>query len=97
MFTNRYRPRKISELKKTDARVSIVGKVIEGKEGSFVMGDDTGKAEIFFEGQVEKGKLLRVFCSLADERLTADVVQSLNGMDMKLFNKVRELYKKVGV
>lgn len=97
MFTNHYKPRKISELKKTDEKVAIVGKVVESKDGSFVLGDGMEKAEIFFEGHVEQGKMLRVFCSLIDERLTVDVVQSLNGLDTKLFNKVQELYRKVGV
>jgi len=95
MFALRYKPRKISEIdQKTDTNISLVGKVIEHGENSFILDDESGKAEIVFEGEVEKNKIVRVFCSLIENQLKADVVQNLDGMDLKLFKKVKELYIK---
>ncbi|MDI6798715.1 MAG: hypothetical protein QMD12_01820 [Candidatus Aenigmarchaeota archaeon] len=98
MFALRYIPKKISEINsKTDSRIAIVGKVIEQGENSFVLEDDSGKVEIESEEEVELNKTVRVFCSLTENQLKADIVQSLNGFDLNLFNKVKELYNKAGV
>lgn len=91
-------PKKISEINlKTDRNISIIGKIISSEENVFTIEDDSDKIEIAFEGEVEKNKLVRVFCSVLDEQLKADVIQNLKGFDLKLFNKVKELYSKAGV
>jgi hypothetical protein len=94
MFTNHYIPKKISQLTSKDSRISLVGNIIQSKENSFILDDGTAKAEIPFEGKLES-KLVRVFCSIADEKLKADVVQPLEGLDLNLFKKVEDLYNKV--
>ncbi len=101
MFTNHYIPKKISQLTSKDSRISLVGNIIQSKENSFILDDGTAKAEISFEGELKgnegelKSKLVRVFCSIADEKLKADVVQPLEGLDLNLFKKVEDLYNKV--
>jgi len=101
MLPVHYKPRKISGVDKTDSKVAIVGRVVERGENSFVIEDDTGKTEIFFDSatasSVDKGKLVRVYCSVVDGRLSADIIQSMQGLDEKLFKKVEELYNKAGV
>ena len=92
-----YQPRKISSISKTDSRVAIIGKVLEVLENSFILEDETGKIEISSEEAVRKGELVRVFCSLLDGKLKADVVQNLKGFDLNLFKKVEELYRKEGL
>lgn len=95
MFALRYKPKRISEIDpKTDTRISLIGRVLESGENSFILDDESGKAEITFEGEVEPNKIVRVFCSLTEDRLKADVVQNLEGIDLNLFKKVKELYKK---
>jgi len=95
MFALHYKPKKISEIdSKADNRVSLVGKVIENRKSGFVLDDDTGKIEIVFEGDIKPKKMVRVFCSLVDGQLKADVVQNLEGLDLNLFKKVKELYNK---
>jgi hypothetical protein len=97
MPTN-YKPRKISGINpKTDNKISIVGKIVDIKENSFILEDDYGKIEIFSEEKVEKNKVVRVFCSLVDGKLKADLIQNLEGMDLNLFKKVQELYYRVGL
>jgi len=92
MFVEHYKPRNVSEITKTDDKIVVVGKVVEVGENSFILDDDTGKVQVVFEGEVKKGKLLRVFCSLAEEQLKADIVQDLKGLDLNLFKEVKELY-----
>jgi len=98
MFALHYKPKKISEINlKTDSRIAIIGKVTEQGENSFVLDDGSGKIEIISEEEVKLNKTVRVFCSLIENQLKADVVQSLNGFDLNLFNKIKELYNKAGV
>ena len=92
-----YKPRKISGIEKTDSRVAVVGKVVDRTEKSFVLDDGGARAEILFEGVAEKNKIVRVFCSIVDGKLKADITQSLNGFDLNLFNKVEELYSRAGL
>lgn len=97
MRSQRYVPKKISEIKDTDTKISIIGKIQELKTNSFVIEDETGKLELFTEQNVDAGNIIRVFCSLSDGRLKADVIQSLNGLDINLYHKVEDLYRKVGI
>ena len=98
MFTLYYKPKKVSEINlKSDSRISLIGKIIEKKDDSFVLDDGSGKIEIFSEEEVEENKLIRVFCSIIEKQIKADIIQDLNGFDLNLFNKVRELYNKAGV
>lgn len=55
--------RKISEIKPTDARVRILGTVIDKQEDKIVVDDGTGKIEIGFDGpvNVEINQFVRVF------------------------------------
>jgi len=92
-----YRPKKIAKISKTDSHIALIGKVIETKENSFTLSDDTGKLEIETDQLVKKGKLIRVFCSIIDEKPQADIIQDLTGLDLNLYKKVEELYNKAGV
>ncbi len=93
----RYIPKKISEIKKTDSTISLVGKIVQISENEFVLQDETGRIGIFSEEKVGEGKIVRVFCSTVDGNLKADTIQSLNGFDVNLYNKVKELYSKAGL
>lgn len=92
-----YKPRKVSEIAKTDSRIALVGKVAELGDNFFVLNDDTGSMEITSEETVEKGKMIRVFCSNVDGQWKSDVIQDLKELDINLFKKVEELYSKAGV
>ncbi|MEK6909675.1 MAG: hypothetical protein AABW61_01200 [Candidatus Aenigmatarchaeota archaeon] len=97
MPTFHYIPKQISEVKPTDSRVSLIGNVVNVGENSFILDDGTGKIEVISEMPVERNKLFRVFCSVIDEKLKADVVQDMEGLDLNLFKKVKELYNSSGV
>lgn len=98
MFGLYYKAREISEINtKTDSKVAIVGKVVERGENSFILDDGKAKAEISFEGEVKTNRTVRVFCSVIEGRLKADIVQSLEDLDLNLFKRVNELYNKAGI
>ena len=104
MIPERYVPKKISEISKSDRKLSLVGKIIEinPEKKSFVMDDDTGKIEIFigdeFEEDIgEKNKVVRAFCVLVGDRLMLDVLQHLDGLDLNLLKTVDDLYSRAGV
>jgi len=96
MFTNHYIPKKISQLTDKDSRISLIGSITQSKENSFILDDGTARTEISFEGKLES-KLVRAFCSIMDEKLKADIVQPLEGLDLNLFKKVNELYESANV
>jgi len=89
-----YKPRKISSIKENDFRVSIIGKVIEIKENSFIISDESGELEIFSKKPLEKNSIVRVFCSREEDKFKADAVQDLKGFDLNLYNRIKELYKR---
>ena len=93
----RYIPKEISKVDSNDSKVCLLGNVVDSNENSFVLDDGTGKIEINHDGEVEKNKLTRVFCTVADEKLNADVVRNMENLDVNLFKKVNELYNKTGV
>ncbi len=96
-MSEHYIPRKISEIGESDTKVVFVGTISDVKENGFVLKDDNGETEIEFVGSPEKNKMVRVFCSVSEGKLKADIIQDMDKMDMTLFKKVEELYNKAGV
>jgi hypothetical protein len=91
-----YKTKRISELNlKTDQKVALIGIVENILENSFVLNDGE-KIEIVAENVPEKGKKIRVFCSVVDQQLKADIIQPIN-FDEKLFEKSEEFYRKFGL
>ena len=89
-----YKTKRISELNlKTDQKVALIGIVENILENSFVLNDGE-KIEIVAENVPEKGKKLRVFCSVVDQQLKADIIQPVN-FDEELFRKSEEFFRKL--
>ena len=97
MSSYHYASKQISEVNPTDSRVSIIGNVIAVGGDSFVLDDGSGKIEVISDVTIERNKLVRIFCSVVDEKLKADIVQDVEGLDVELFKKVKELYNRAGV
>lgn len=93
-MTDYYKLKKISELNlQTDSKVALVGTVENILENTFVLNDGE-KIEIASENIPEKGKKVRVFSSVLDQQLKADIIQTVN-FDEELFRKSEEFYKKL--
>lgn len=86
-------PRKISQLSAKDSKVVLTGTVIQRRDGVFVLDDGTARTEIFFDGNVEP-KAVRAFCTVVDEKLKADVIQNMDGLDQSLYKRVEDLYSR---
>lgn len=97
MQASRYLPRRISEVSKSDSRVSIMGTVASVKEGAFEITDGSGSVEISSDASVKEGDTVRAFCNVIDGRLKSEAVQSLNGLDLNLYQKAQELSRKIGI
>lgn len=97
MQPQRYVPKRISELSDNDTKVAIVGNVVSSNGNMFTVEDGSGSAEIFSESPVNTGSVSRFFCTSIDGRLKADIVQSLNGFDLILYNKIKSLGQRLGV
>jgi len=100
---NYYKPKRISEIDfRNDAHVAVIGKVTSIGSKSLTLDDGKSKAEVSvsfekLKEEVQQEKFYRIFCSIVEKKLRADVVQNLNSFDLNLFNKTEELYRKSGV
>lgn len=97
---NYYKSRRISEIDfRGDSRVAVVGKVTAIGSKLLTLDDGNSKIEISFDSLegVKSEKFYRIFCSIVEKKLHADLVQNLNSFDMNLFNKTEDLYRKAGV
>jgi len=96
-----YKPKNISEIDlQNDSKVALIGRVVAIGEKTLSIDDGKGKAEITFDNlrqEVHPEKFYRIFCSVVEKKLRADIVQTLNSFDVNLFNKTEELYRKSGV
>jgi len=92
-----YKPKRISEIKDEDRLVAVVGKVIDTSENKFILDDDSGRIEIETDKKLENNEIVRAFCTIENGKLKANIIQNMDGLDMELFNKVKELYNKTGV
>ena len=97
-----YKPRRTAEIDfRNDTKVALIGKVAAVGEKTLTLEDEKGKIDVIFEKLnvegVEPEKFYRIFCSIVEKKLQADIVQNLNSFDPNLFNKVGELYRKSGV
>jgi hypothetical protein len=94
VFSKYYKLKKASQVSAKDQRIALVGNIAQRKPNSFVLDDGTAKIEIAFEGNLE-AKTVRAFCSVEDEKIKADLIQNLDGLDLNLFKRVDDLYSKV--
>lgn len=82
-----------------DARVRIVGTVLEAREDSIMLDDGTGTTEVFLDVDdvetVEDGMRIRVFGRVLPTpdafEIQGEIVQDMTDLDMDLYSEVREL------
>ncbi|MBI5332393.1 MAG: hypothetical protein HZB65_02385 [Candidatus Aenigmarchaeota archaeon] len=76
-----------------DIRVRITGQVVDKMNGSVMLEDASGKAEIFMENNLVEslriGETLRVFCRvLENNELRAELIQDMNNLDMEMYENI---------
>ena len=92
-----YKMKLVKNVKESDVKVLLVGKVVKVEDDGFVLQDESGERKIIFDGEVEEGEIVKAFCSVENHGLRADMVKDLKNFDLNLFKKIRELYNKVGL
>src|SRR3989338_3461465 len=106
-YATNYPRRRIIEIDPSvDYKVKIIGVVVDKKQDAIMVDDGSGRVKIFvdFPILVEKldvNQLVAVFGSTLPLEngfdIRAEVIQSLNGLDINIYKKVDDLYKKLGV
>ena len=85
-----------------DIRVKIIGKVVDLGTDSFVIDDGGGSVHVTTDPEINLGEIRvsdnvkvagRIFASENGFELRAEAVQNVNGIDMELLKKIRELEK----
>lgn len=93
------RPRRIADINpEEDIRVRLVGHVVSRSENSIMLDDKSSTREIIFDGvEIPESEIVRIFARVLPledgYELRAEIVQSLDSLDMELYKKVM---KKVG-
>ncbi len=90
--------RYISEITPDDIRVKVVGTVVEVRDdGTFLLDDGTGQISVFYEGNVEVGKLVRVIGKVMSVggtlEIKAEIIQDFSKLDKEIYKKYMELRK----
>jgi len=82
----------IRDINEKDIRVRLIGTVIDYQNGSLLLDDGTGHAEIISEIPAKVGSFVRVFTRVLQlenrHELRAEVVQDLSAMDKRLYKRV---------
>ncbi len=96
--------RKISEIKREDVRVRIMGFVIDKDIDNqvIVVDDGTGRAVVFVDEEnikrVEEGQLVRIIGKVKKGEtieIFAEVVQDFSKLDLNLYEQVRYICEKM--
>ncbi|MDI6643042.1 MAG: hypothetical protein QMD95_03210 [Candidatus Hodarchaeaceae archaeon] len=97
-------PRKISEIKIGDQRVSVIGTIVDRKETEFTLDDGSGQLTVIFDDPavvegVQVGSKVRVFGTplgiTGTSELHAEIVQKVDGLDFGLYEEVRREIEKL--
>lgn len=91
--------KKINEIGKNDARVRLLGTVIDNKDNVVVLDDGTGKINVVFSDpvNVKANQTVRVFGRVmpAEEgfEIEGEILQDMGSVDVALYRKTTELEK----
>ena len=85
----------------SDVRIRLIGTVIDTTPNSVIIDDGTGKLEVYFgeELNVKQGQRVRVVTRIVPLidgfECRGEVLQTLEGFDVGLYKKAREIVKNI--
>jgi hypothetical protein len=85
----------------SDVRIRLIGTVIDTTPNSVIIDDGTGKLEVYFgeELNVKQGQRVRVVTRIVPLidgfECRGEVLQTLDGFDVGLYKKAREIVKNI--
>ena len=59
--------------------------------------EGTDSVNVNSDVKINTDDFVRAFCTMIGTQLKADVVQSLQGLDMEQLKRIEELYNKAGI
>jgi len=92
--------RKISDIREDDARVNIVGTVVDLKDNIMILDDGSGKINITFEEGplVNPGQLVRISGRIINieggMELQGELCQDFSNADIEQWRKISKLWEK---
>lgn len=104
-FQLHYLPKKISDIDSNDTRVRITGVVIEIIDNFIIIDDGSSSVRVSVNSpelleNIEVNSLVRVYgiVTPSENRLEirANIIRDLSDLDINLFKKTQEVYKKWG-
>ncbi len=94
--------KRICEINEEDKRIRILGTVVDFQGNTIIVDDGTGKANVVFKEPVdlEIGEIVKIIgrVSKTQEKyllIYGECIQKLNGFEVNLYRKAREILKKV--
>jgi hypothetical protein len=92
--------KKISDIQpESDVRVRLIGTIIDSNPNSIVLDDGSGKIEVYFEEppKIRNGQLVRIIARILPlidgYECKGEVLQSLDGFNLELYKKVKEIVR----
>jgi uncharacterized protein YdeI (BOF family) len=80
-----------------EPRISVVGTVIKSGEAEFILDDGTGQLTVITTEDVEVAEkdIVRVIGKVYGKTLEAEIVRTMDDLNMQLYIKMYELRKKI--
>jgi uncharacterized protein YdeI (BOF family) len=80
-----------------ELRISVVGTVVKCGESEFILDDGTGQLTVICteDISVKEKDIIRVIGKVYGQTVEAEIVQSMDGLNMQLYLKMYELKKKI--
>jgi hypothetical protein len=103
-FRTAAKPKSIGDVRIEDGRISIVGIVVGKDESGLVIDDGTGQATVLFDNPrwlegVDIGSIVKVMGTPLEAEggmeVHADLLQRMDGLDLKLYRQAMEELKKL--
>jgi hypothetical protein len=93
------RIRSVNEITDDDYRIRVIGTVVNISSDEQILDDGTGTINVITDQKLEVGALIRAIGRIFRKddgsfELNAEIIQNMKGLDIELYNKVRELQKK---
>lgn len=85
-----YKETFIKDLKE-NSKVSISGFIVDKKENSIIVDDNTGSLPVIIETSLALNTFVRVFGYYANGELRGNIIQDLGNVNKQLYNKVKLL------
>jgi molybdate-binding protein len=104
-FQLHYLPKKISDIDSNDTRIRITGIVIEITDNNILIDDGSGSIRVSVNSpelleNISINSLIRIYGLVVPAEngfeIRANIIQDLSDLDINLFKKTQEVYKKWG-